>query len=151
MNHNLLPNVFFIIFAVLMGFQSTKYGLGKVGDPGPGFLPLFSSICIGLLSLGQLVSQFHKGEKDKSQRFKLGPLWQRAFYLMGLSFLFVIILWERLGFIISTTLWFISILWVGGIRSWKKILLIVISVITLSYLVFEKIAQLPLPKGLLGF
>jgi hypothetical protein len=151
MNCDFIATIFFIVFATTMAVQSTQYGLGRLGDPGPGFLPFFSSVCIGLLSFGELLSGIRKVKRQNKLEFKLGPSWQKAIYLMGVSFLYTSTLLNRLGYVVSTTLWLISILWIGDIRSWKTILLITGLVIIISYFLFEKMANLPLPKGVFGF
>ena len=151
MNYDLLGSVIFIIFAVLMAFQSIQLDIGRSGDPAPGFLPLCSSLCIGLLSLGQLVSQIRKVNKEKKIEFNLGPFWRKAFLLVVACFFYTSLLWDRLGYVISTGLWLVSILWIGEIRSWKKIGMIAIPLTIISYFLFERVAKLPLPKGVFGF
>lgn len=151
MNCDILASLIFVIFSILVAFQSTWYGLGRFGDPGAGFFPLFSSICIGILSLGNLVLQLRRSGTQKRVEFRMGPFWQKAFYLIGFSFLYVSILWDRLGYIIGTTLWLVIIFRVGGVKSWKKSLAITIAIVITSYLLFEKLGDCNLPRGLFAF
>ena len=151
MNYDLLATAIFIIFGAVMAFQSIHFGLGRVGDPGPGFLPFVSSVCIGFLSLGHLISQIRKRGKEKKLEFHFGPSWKKAFFLMAISFLYVGVLWDRLGYLLSTTLWLASIFRIGGFKSWKKNLVMTVVIVLTSYLLFEKIGQCYLPKGILRF
>jgi putative tricarboxylic transport membrane protein len=151
MNYDILATIIFIIFATVMAFQSIKLGLGTFHDPGPGFLPIFSTLIIGILALIHLVCQVRRGTTNKKLEFKLGPHWQKAFYLMVLSFIYVLILWDRLGYIIGTTLWLVVIFRIGGIHSWKKNLIATITTVMISYLLLEKVANCFLPKGIFGF
>lgn len=151
MNWDILASIIFAIFSILMALQSTGYGLGKFGDPGAGFFPFFSSICIGILSLANLASQLRRSGTQKNLELRMGPFWQKAFYSIGFSLLYVSILWDRLGYIISTTLWLVIIFRVGGIKSWKKNLTITIVIAITSYLLFEKLGDCNLPKGLFAF
>ena len=92
-----------------------------------------------------------KVNKEKKIEFNSGPFWRKAFLLMVACFFYTSLLWDRLGYVISTGLWLVSILWIGEIRSWKKIGVMTIPLTIISYFLFEKVAKLPLPKGVFGF
>lgn len=151
MGYDILAAIIFIIFAIVMTFQSIGLGLGTFNEPGPGFLPILSTLSIGTLSLIYLVSLILKDKTKKKFEFRLGPHFKKAFYLIVLSFIYVSILWDRLGYIISTTLWLVFILKIGGVQSWKKSLIIAIVIVIPSYLLLEKVGRCILPKGVFGF
>ncbi len=151
MNHDILAAIVLIIFAAAMTFQSIQLGLGTLNDPGPGFLPIFSTLCIAVLSATYLVSQIVNRKSKKNLFFKLGPSWPKSLYLILLSFIYVAFLWDRLGYILGTTLWLVAIFKIGGIQSWKKIFITSVITVTVSYLLLEKVAKCVLPKGLLSF
>ncbi len=151
MNHEIFSAIIFIIFAAVMTFESIKLGLGTIHDPGPGFLPIFSTLVIGMLSSIHLVSQVRKNKTHKKLEFKLGTHWAKAFYSIALSFLYVLFLWDKLGYIIGSTLWLVIIFRIGGVRSWKKNLIFTGITVMTSYLMLEKVAMCSLPKGIFGF
>lgn len=151
MSHDIIATIIFVIFSIVMTFQSIRLGVGISHQPGPGFLPIFSTICMGILSIMILISQVLKYGTKKELGLKLGPYWQRGFYIMAISFFYVSILWNRLGYIISTTLWLVFVFKIGGIRSWKKSLIIAIAAVIISYLLFGKLGKCFLPRGIFGF
>ncbi len=53
MNHDALAAIVFLIFALVMTFESIKLGLGSIHDPGPGFLPIFSAMAKEAIFLGK--------------------------------------------------------------------------------------------------
>ena len=151
MNYDVLGAIVFIIFAIVMIFQSIALEFGAFNEPGPGFLPIFSALTIGILSLIYLISLVLKGRAKKKLEFKLGPHWQKALFLIVFSFIYVSILWNRLGYIISTIVWLVLIFKIGGIQSWKRNLIITIVIVMTSYLLFEKVGNCFLPKGIFSF
>lgn len=151
MNYDILGSIIFIIFATVIIFLSIGLGLGTINEPGPGFLPILSTLVLGILSLIYLISQVLKGRTRKKLKFKLGSHWQKGFYLMVSSFIYVAILWDRLGYIISTALWLVFILKIGGVQSWKKNLIVTIVIVITSYLLLAKVGRCFLPRGIFGF
>jgi hypothetical protein len=145
-DYNFFSALFFIIFAILIGIQSIKIGLGTINEPGPGFLPMFSAAAIGVLACILLTMKI----SEKSE-WKLGQHWKRAFWIMVVSFIYGAILWTKLGYIVGTFIWLIAVLRIAGIQSLKKNLLITGVVVVFSYILFEKIGKVILPKGIFGF
>lgn len=151
MNYDVLAAIIFIIFAALMTFESIKLGLGTINDPGPGFLPFFSILMLGILSLIHLFSQVRKSKTHRGLEFKLGPYWVKALSSIAFSFFYVLFLWNKLGYIVGSTLWLVAMFRIGGVQSWKKSLLITIITIITSYFLLQKLAKTSLPKGIFGF
>jgi len=141
----------FILFSGIMSRESIKLGAGTPTEPGPGFLPLLSTITIGILSLVGLIFKIRNHQQDKPIEFLFGPHWQKVFWLLVVSFLYIGLLWDRLGFIASSFLWLILVFRIGGLHSWTKNILLSMIMVLTSYFIFGKIGGSLLPVGILGF
>ena len=151
---DLVPSILWIILAVLVAFQSIRLNVGRVDNPGPGFLPFCCSVVLGILASVLLVSQVYKKKKEQSIMggFKLGQLWMKAVFFLSGSFIYIIIIWERIGYLIGTPFFLFFLLKFVGSQSFKRSAIISIISTIVSYLVFETWLQCMLPKGLLkGF
>jgi ABC-type xylose transport system permease subunit len=150
---DLVPSVLWIILAGLVAFQSIRFNVGRVDNPGPGFLPFCSSVVLGVLAFVLLVSQVYKKKEQRTMGgFKLGQLWMKAvFFLIG-SFIYIIIIWEKIGYLIGTPFFLFFLLKFVGSQSFKRSTIISVISTIVSYLVFETWLCCMLPKGLLkGF
>jgi len=148
---DLITTIIFVSFAFVMTVQSVKLGLGTWEEPGPGFFPAFTTIVIGTLSLVHLISQVRRSRTKEKTEFDLGPQWVKVFGLMVITFLYIQFLWDKLGYLISTTIWLVFVFKLGNIQSWKKCLIISVGIVIISYILFVKVGQCFLPKGILGF
>jgi putative tricarboxylic transport membrane protein len=152
---DLIPCIVWIILAAFVAFQSIRLNLGRLVDPGPGFLPFCSSVILGLLALFLLFSRLFKKRSRyqikavKPEGFQLGQLWSKAAYLMAGSFIYVYIMWEKIGYLISTAVFLFFLLKFVGTQSFKRSLIVAIGGTIVSYLIFETWLQCMLPKGLL--
>ena len=147
---DLVPSILWIILAGLVAFQSIRLNVGRLDNPGPGFLPFCCSIVLGILAFMLLVSQVYKKKEQSTMGgFKLGQLWMKAvFFLIG-SFIYIIIIWEKIGYLIGTPFFLFFLLKFVGSQSFKRSTIISVISTIVSYLVFETWLCCMLPKGLL--
>lgn len=148
---NLVPSILWIVLAGLVAFQSIRLDLGRVGNPGPGFLPFCCSVVLGVLASVLLVSQVHKRRKEQSiiEGFKLGQLWMKAVFFLSGSFIYIVIIWERIGYLIGTPFFLFFLLKFVGSQSFKRSAIISIISTIVSYLIFQTWLCCMLPKGFL--
>jgi putative tricarboxylic transport membrane protein len=141
----------FVIFAGIMVFQSVGIGLGTFHEPGPGFMPALSTATLGTLSLVYMISRILSRTSERTFEFKLGTNWLEAFYIMFITFIYVVIALDKLGYLISTALWLVVIFRIAGVRPWiRNVLFSLITVMT-SYLILVKVAHCILPGGIFSF
>jgi len=50
-----ISGVFWLVFSLIMAFESYREGLGTLRQPGPGFLYFWTSIVLALMSLPVLI------------------------------------------------------------------------------------------------
>lgn len=132
--------ILFLAFVSYILYQSYNLKIGTFFSPGPGFLPFFSSLLLGFLSVLLLFM-------DKTPiRF----YWRRPIFTFFIILLYSISL-EMLGFVLSTSL----LMWVLLILTGQKKLKAIIYSLSfsfLSFLLFKSMLKVPLPGSrILGF
>jgi putative tricarboxylic transport membrane protein len=145
-----ISSLVMLLIATYICTESFRLPLGSWRDPGAGFLPLGSGLCLGILSIiAYFQARFRVGEdvwrpwyskeRRKSLLVILAVLFAYAFVLEFLGFLlstFVLLLLlfslvERQGWIVA----------VGGSTLASMV----------AYAVFEIWLKTQLPKGIFGF
>lgn len=143
-----MPSIAWIIIGIMICVASTALKLGSWGHPQPGLFPFLLGCGIIALSVFHMIPQLYK----KSQEGKTLLYWEGlkrviivftllVFYALGL---------ERLGFMTCTYVFFVAIFKSLGRKSWGYAILTSLIVTILSYIVFEILLKVNLPKGPLG-
>ena len=143
-------NAAMFIIGVVFVIESLRLGLGSVRHPGPGLLPLYTGVALGLVASFSLVRAFlaPKGERDKEKFF--GPsIGNVVIILLGLVAYVFLLPW--LGYIISTFMLLIFLFRAGGFRKWGLIVLLAFRATAATHLVFSSWLNLRFPKGIFGF
>lgn len=142
-----ISGIFLLCFAVFMGYQSYRSGLGTLHKPGPGFLFFWTSIVLGGLSLVVIIRAFAHSVAGEHIFGGLRTYW-KAVVVILLSFLYAFFM-ERIGFIPVTMVLFLVILGVIERKGWVRTITVSVAVTIFSYLLFEVWLKSQLPKGLL--
>jgi len=149
-------HIFLIIFwmglSLLFMAFSYKYGLGKLNNPGPGFLPFLLGTILFLISSSLLARPllFGKGDKKGSVKEKksgenLGKILITFVSLFAYTFLL-----ELLGYLIGTFLLLIILFWCAGIKRWSFVLTISALTVLATYFLFSYLA-VRFPMGIIKF
>lgn len=144
-SHNTISGVIGIIISIWAAVIAAKYGLGKVSNPGPGFLPFV--ICLVLFFLNALLIIFDLREKAVAKKIKLGEKWPNIIYLVTASVIYAL-LWNILGFLLNTFLLMGFTLKIMGRESLIKSTIIALFMSIISYLIFCKYLGIQLPAGI---
>ncbi len=145
----ILANVFWLILSVAVCFESTQYSIGGVHMPGPGFLPFYTAILLGILAFISLVQTMKEPDASASEIWG-GVHWGKLALMIGALFVYVL-LFDRLGFILATFLLLLILFRVIEPYSWRFVLLSSVITISGTYLFFVVLLESRLPKGFLGF
>jgi len=127
-------------------------GLGSLKDPGAGFFPLIVGSGLSVLSLVILARAFFaKAEDDRSiKELWSGLNWPKVFYTIGVLVIYPMIL-DWVGFLL-TSLFILALLCIGiEPKKWKLGIGLSIIASVCSYILFDRVLQVQLPRGLLGF
>jgi len=143
-----ITSVGFFLFGLFLLFESKKYPLGTIDNPGPAFLPLLLGTAVTVLSVGLIVRVWKKEGARPSLRF-----WPEKAGVTRVSSAFVVILLfttflEITGYMINVFLLFFVLLRPIGRQKWTWSISISVGAALVSYLLFEKWLMIPLPNGI---
>jgi len=151
-NADRLSALFWLLLGLSALLGSIMLGLGRVREPGSGFLPLIASITISVFALIIFIQSWGK---DQENNRTLASLWHGLRWKRALAVCFItagyILFFERLGFAMATFLFLMTLL--KGMESiaWWKALLLSGFTTSLAYLLLSFSLESTIPKGILGF
>jgi hypothetical protein len=149
-NNDQRASLIWLAIGLAILFYSTRYGLGMLSSPGPGFLPFLSGLAISGLALVVFFQQVGKGSRES-----LGGLWRQKdwptmFKVMGALVLYALFL-KTLGFLLVTFFMILYLFRAIEPMSWKKVLAGAFLTALGAYGIFDLWLEAQLPKGILGF
>jgi putative tricarboxylic transport membrane protein len=137
-----------IAFALFIGFESRKYPLGTIDNPGPGFLPLLLGIAMAVMAVALTVRVWKNGTAKVHR-----PFWPEKGGLSKVSLAFATILLftallEITGYMINLFFLFLILLRPIGRQKWSWSIAISLGAVLVAYLLFDKWLMIPLPRGI---
>jgi putative tricarboxylic transport membrane protein len=126
--------------------------VGTANDPGPGLFPVLAGILLTAFSLTVFLKATFQ---ERSQEKNVRALWaiphrRKVVYTIAVLFVYAILL-ERVGFLFMTLLLFIFLFRKIEPQKWKLVIGLSILASVGAYLIFDRILQVQLPRGLFGF
>ena len=151
--HESIPILFWIGLGCFVMFFSCKLGLGRLHNPGPGFVPFLLGLLLSIVSAFFLVGTIRSKKEpqpmgqpesgaDAAGHVNLVKLGTVLATLFAYSLLF-----ETLGYLIATLLMSIILFRTMGLK-WPMALLAAALTAFLSYFLFTSLGVL-FPKGIL--
>jgi hypothetical protein len=130
--------------------QSLKSDLGSLQTPGPGFLPFWSAVVLGALSVILMITtNLRKQWEGKLADLWRGLDWNRVvFVLLGL-FIYPILL-PVAGYPITTFALIAFLLCIGERSKLWIDLASALAITIISYVIFLTLLDVKLPRGILG-
>ena len=137
----------FMAFAVFVGFESRKYPLGTLDNPGPGFLPLLLAVAIAAMAIALTVKVWRSSTTAIRR-----PFWPERGGLSKVSLTFITILLftallDTAGYMIDILFLFLILLRPIGRQKWVWSIAISAGATVVAYLLFDKWLMIPLPRG----
>jgi putative tricarboxylic transport membrane protein len=147
----ILSGLFWLGISVFVCIESLKSDIGSLHAPGPGFLPFWSAVVLGLFAIVLLiVSNAKRPLKGKITDLWKGTEWRKVFWLVCSLFLYTFLL-SRLGYLITMFgLMFFATAAIERRPVWWHFLSALI-IVSVSYLIFRVFLEVKLPKGIFGF
>lgn len=143
-------SVTFAILGVAMSFGGINLGLGTAELPGPGFFPLIAGLSLTTFAVISLYSSFReKNEAGIAEDWK-NIRWKSILLTFVTLTLYSNIL-DSIGFIVSTLFMLVLLFRLYEQEKWIITILKCLFTTIIVYVVFDKIFQLNLPKGIWGF
>ena len=141
--------VVLLLFAVYIGWESSLIESGAEFGMGPGFMPSWLSVGLGITSAALLVRAVALPARLFDPVFfpdRVGGV--RVISLLA-SYLLAILLVKPLGMPLSLAILTAATMPVFGSRNWKAIALTAILTLFGVYLIFGRWLGVPLPMGVL--
>ena len=138
-------------FSLWLLIESSRFDYLTTYTPGPGFLPFWLGICLGLLSLYLIFETFKRKASKEEDEARLPG--KKALIRVGLIALFVAALafsMKPLGLTLTTFIFVTLILFLLEEYNIYKSLLYGVLFSASMFLVFRYWLEVDLPKGFLG-
>lgn len=142
--------VVWLCISIFVFIASLRLGIGAFHNPGPGFIPFWSSIMLALFTgilLG--ISLFKKKEAVRPADLWKGLRWGNTIIVVA-ALIFYSLALPNIGYILATFGLMIVLFSLGKMKPWVVILGSLLTVL-LSYSLFDYFLKMPLPRGIFGF
>jgi putative tricarboxylic transport membrane protein len=149
---NLLAGFFWLGISIFVIVESVKSDIGSLHSPGPGFLPFWSAIFLGTLSVILLVMNMLKRNRDGGKLLDLwrGLDWSRVLVVLLALFLYPVLLLPITGYLIATFALILFLLRAGERSKLWIDTASALAITLISYLIFYILLDVKLSKGILG-
>ncbi|MCX5910489.1 MAG: tripartite tricarboxylate transporter TctB family protein [Deltaproteobacteria bacterium] len=142
--------IFFLIIGGFFALYARSVDIGTWHEPGPGFLPFWAGLTIGIMSLALLLKNLKRKGPVRPSFFPESESWKRVLttFLALIVYNFV---FDLLGFALTTFLFVGFLVKFIFPQSWAKTLIVALSAAIIARLLFINFLETQLPKGFLGF
>lgn len=137
-----------LAFAVYIHVVSRSMEYATAGVPGPGFVPFWISLILGVAAVLILIGSWRHPLSGRLITDRT-VLWRTV--LFGLGMVAVVMLLPFLGMIVTLALFILAAVPLLGARNRLHIAAAVVLVPGFVYCLFRFVLQIPLPAGPWGF
>jgi putative tricarboxylic transport membrane protein len=147
------PAILLLLFGMVTAGLSLQIRVGTLRAPGSGFFPFYLGLLLFVLAAIHLGQSWRGGrvvvETQEADRGSPPGSWQRVLLFLGAVALGIALL-SVLGYPLVAFLLMATLLYLLGLQGWSQIASIALCVAGVSYVLFVRWLQIPLPKGWLG-
>jgi putative tricarboxylic transport membrane protein len=146
--------IVWIALGVFVSIYAYKLGMGKLSEPGPGFIPFWLGIIVSGLALLKLVRESRargegEGANNETVKGAGGSSGIGKLVFIAVTLLAYALALDWLGYIITTLLAMILLLRFSGYTQWIRIAVYSIVIVGISYLMFRYLG-VQFPAGVLS-
>ncbi len=151
---DLIGSLLWLLAGCYVAIHSYRMGLGRLHQPGPGFIFFLAALLLMILSIvavAKAIWQKPDAETGKgAPQVWSGVRWKKILLVLGAAAAYVCI-FNTLGFVTSTFL--LMVLLFKGVEPTRWQIAILNSIVTtlFSYLIFKLWLGVPFPEGILGY
>jgi putative tricarboxylic transport membrane protein len=145
-----LSGFFWVALSLFVCIESGRTGIGTLHNPGPGFLPFWSSVIFGMFGLILIITNILK----KRWEGRITDLWKDVEWKKVIWVLFSLLLYSfvlsKIGFLIATfglMTFLLSLM--RRPKTWIREVATALIIALISYFLFRVFLDIQLPKGLL--
>jgi putative tricarboxylic transport membrane protein len=145
---DLWTGLFLMIFSGAVMHEALDLEVGTPTNPGSGFMIFGTAVVLGVLALLQFLKSLLSPEQTGQNPEKI-HLW-RIIAVIGANVLYIVLL-ERVGFLLCTFLLLAFLFQAYEKGKWTSAIGGAAATSLLTYVIFSRLLQLNLPKGLIQF
>lgn len=145
-------SIFWIVMGIGVAINAYLLGLGRLHQPGPGFIFFVAAVLLVITGFVDLAMTFVKSLKtnDEGKYIRLGPRWRKVLLVLAVLCGYVYF-FDILGFLFATFILLVFLFkGVEPTRWWITILGSIITIM-ISYGIFDAWLKVPFPRGFLEF
>jgi len=137
-----------LVLSSLYLWGALGYSRGTMDQPGPGLYPLFVGALLVAASIGSIVTDLVRPAQGELE-LPVGKDLGRVLMVLGGSAAYVLLL-PYAGHLLSSIVVVFVVLQAMGLTSWPMKIGFAITLALGSYLLFDVLLKVPLPRGILG-
>ena len=140
-----------LILAGLAGltlFEASRLAFGSIRVPQTGFFPSILAILLLFFSIALLVQTCRQAGGESGEQPITSEAWIRISITLAAMLGFALVL-EKLGFLLSTFTVMLVLLRVIEPQKWARVLAVALATALISYFLFGRLLNIPLPAGVL--
>ncbi len=147
--NDVISSLFFAVCGLLILAGSLNMAIGRLGEPGPGFLPLIVGTLLTVMSAVLFVTALRR-KREEQGKAGIGRTERSKILTTSLSLILYALALKPLGFVAVTLLLLVFLFRIIGELGW--IVSLAGSVLTtfFFYLLFRVWLEVPFPMGPLG-
>jgi hypothetical protein len=150
-HYNRIAAIFFLLVGIFFALYARTVEIGSWQEPGPGFLPFWAGIILGVMALALLFGSYaHKAWPVRPSFFPRTDSWKRVLATF-LALIAYNLLLPYFGFTATTFLFLTFLVKFIFPQTWMRTLLVSILGSVVARLLFINFLETQLPKGFLGF
>jgi putative tricarboxylic transport membrane protein len=140
-----------LILAGLAGlilFEASRLAFGSIRVPQTGFFPSILAILLLFFSIALLLQTRREAGSEKRDEPINSEAWSRIGITLAAMLGFAVVL-EKLGFLLSTFTVMLLLLRVVEPQKWPRVIAVALATALISYFLFARLLNIPLPAGVL--
>jgi putative tricarboxylic transport membrane protein len=151
MQQDRASSLFFLGIGIFVIITALRLGLGKLTNPGPGFVIFGSGLLLLILSIIVFIRSklSHSSYSEKIPALWKTGGWKKVVVIVASLFLYST-LFERLGYLLMTTMLMVFLMKMMRVR-WRNALFWAILSTFIMYIGLGMLLDLQLPKGIMWF
>ena len=134
--------------AGLISFEATRLPFGSIRVPQTGFFPSILAVLLLLFSIALLIQSRRQAGGESYEQSIKSEGWIRISITLAVMLGFALIL-EKLGFLLSTFTVMLLLLRVIEPQKWSRVIALALATSLISYFLFGRLLNIPLPAGVL--
>jgi putative tricarboxylic transport membrane protein len=147
---DLASSFFWLVFSIIVLVGSLQVGIGKLHNPGMGFMTLGASAILAILSLSLFLQALMRKEDEGHEPLFAGKAWKRVVFVLIVLFVYAWLM-PIIGYLISTFIGMTLLFWVLERKRIGIVFLCALLSTLITHLIFSKWLNCQFPIGFLGY